>query len=166
MREEERPVMPRHNNDMTPADIAAILQSALRPLSEKVDDLLANRVTRADMEKLRAEITTGYVSRDVYEARHTSLIDRTLQLEAMIRELRKDVDADIQKIHDRLESGKAQLEARIIKHEEETGKKLDANDKAQLSRKDQRWLRLTQIGSGIAVAVTIIGLLLQHVKFF
>lgn len=154
--------MPR--NELTPTDLAAIIQGALRPLSEKVDDLLANRVTRSDMDKLRAEITTGYVSRDVYEARHSALIDRGLQMEAMIREERKERETDQQKLHDRLESGRQQLEERMKLQKEETEKEFKEARQAQLSAKDQAWLRISQVIGLVAGLIGLFELISQHYK--
>lgn len=142
-------------------EIAAIIQTALGPLmgevqslKGKVDTLSVDRVTRTDLEKLRAEIVGSYVPRDSYEARHAALIDRNLQLENIMRELRKEYEQDIQRIHERLESGKQQLEERIKEIQQ-----------AELSAKDRAWLRVNQVLGILAILITIAELFLQHVKF-
>lgn len=151
------PVTPR--NDYS--DIATIIQTAMGPLMSevqslkgKVDGLSVDRVTRTDLEKLRTEIVGSYVPRDSYEARHAALIDRNTQLENICRELRKDYESDVQRIHDRLESGKQQLETRI-KDLQET----------ELSAKDRAWLRFSQLLGILSIALVAIDWISQHLKF-
>lgn len=133
-------------NELTPSDIATIIQSAIRPVSEKVDDLLRDRVTRTDLKELRAEFMNGYVPRDVYEARHR-------QIEQDLLQLRKDYEESTQKVHERLESGKQQLEDRMKEQ-----------SKAQLSGRDQFWLRVTQVIGIVAVALTAFQFVASHWK--
>lgn len=142
-------------------EMASIIQTAIGPLmgevqslKGKVDGLSVDRVTRTDLEKLRTEIIGSYVPRDSYEARHAALIDRNLQLENTIRELRKDYETDVQRVHERLESGKQQLEDRM-KEQKDT----------ELSSKDRAWLRFTQILSIASILVVIADWLSQHVRF-
>src|SRR5438067_11012908 len=112
-------------------DIATMLQTIISPLTsklqtleDKVDKLSQDRVTRSDIEKLRGELVGTMVPRDAYEPRHASLVERDMQLENISREERKDridqikslgneMQLDLQRIHERLESGKQQLEERI-----------------------------------------------------
>lgn len=152
-------MMPMPQRDYN--DIAAIIQAAVNPLMSevqslkgKVDVLSVDRITRTDLEKLRTEIVGSYVPRDSYEARHSALIDRNLQLETAMRELRKDYEADVQRLNERLESGKQQLEVRI-KDAQET----------ELSAKDRNWLRFSQALGILSVVIVAIDWLSQHVKF-
>jgi hypothetical protein len=149
--------MPRNDYN----EIATIIQTAMGPLmgevqslKGKVDGLSVDRVTRTDLEKLRAEIVGSYVPRDSYEARHAALIDRNTQLENVMRELRKDYESDVQRIHDRLESGKTQLEARIKDVQE-----------AELSGKDRAWLRFNQALGILSILIVVADWLFQHVRW-
>src|SRR4051794_15946834 len=112
------------------SELAVILQSTINPLvsklqtlENKVDGLSQDRVTRTDLEKLRGEIVGSFVDRASYEARHAALIERHTQLDMNIKDLRRDMDQDLQKIEDRL---KQQQEATI-------------------SDKDRNWLRWSQV---------------------
>jgi Rad3-related DNA helicase len=153
--------MPIANKSNDYSDLAAVLQATINPLVQKlqtletkVDGLNTDRVTRTDLEKLRSEIVGSYVPRDAYEARHTALIDRNLNLENTMRELRKDYESDVQRLHERLESGKIQLETRIK----------DAQQ-SELSAKDRNWIRGSQIMGYLAILLAILDFLLQHIKF-
>lgn len=140
------------------------LISKLQTLENKVDNLNQDRATRSDIEKLRHELVSGFVPRDTYEARHSALIERDAQLESQGRELRKDyetdmkelrdvIEKDLQRIHERLESGKQQLEDRIKQQSE-----------AQLSAKDRNWLRISQWTSVLAIILSVLDWIFQHVK--
>lgn len=151
--------MPTPRNDYS--DLATILQATINPLinklqvlETKVDGLNQDRVTRTDLEKLRAEITGAYVPRDSYEARHSALIDRNLQLENTIRELRKDYESDVQRMHDRLESGKQQFEDRFKQMAE-----------TELSAKDRAWLRVNQMLGIASIILVVVDWLSQHIRF-
>lgn len=124
------------------------ITSKLGVLEEKVNDLNKDRVTRTDLEKM----TSNFVQRDAYEARHTQLIDRDKQLEDDVRELRRDVEAADQKIHERLESGKQQIEDRIKNAQE-----------LQLSEKDRNWMRITQVMGALGMIGALFDFIFQHV---
>lgn len=152
--------MPRNEYE----GLSTLLISKLQVLETKVDALNQDRVTRSDFETLRKDISNSYVPRDTYEARHTALIDRDTQLESQVRELRKDCETemkelreaaekDSQRIHDRLESGKQQLEDRIKQQAE-----------AQLSAKDRNLMRLSQWTGIIAIILSVLDWIFQHVK--
>lgn len=161
---------PPRNNDYS--DLAALMQSVVTPLTtklnaidDKVNALSQDRATRSDIEKLRTELVGSMVPRDAYEPRHLAMVERQTTLEAAIREERKERDEDIkaihdsmemdlQKIHDRLESGKAQLEQRIK----------DQQD-ISLSDKDRLWIRWNQVVGFVGIAIALIELIMQHVKF-
>lgn len=142
---------------------SAPMIAKLQTLEDKVDKLSQDRVTRTDIEKLRAELVGTMVPRDGYEARHQGLIARDTQIEDMVRELRKDynedlkemraeISDDLQKIHDRLESGKQQIEDRLKQAQE-----------AQLSVKDRAWIRFSQLIGFAGILIALIDLLWQHV---
>lgn len=152
------------------SDLAAIMQTAINPLAaklqvidDKVNSLSQDRATRSDIEKLRAELIGTMVPRDAYEPRHSALVERLTTLESCIREERKDriddlntlrvdVEQDLQRVHERLESGKAQLEQRI-KDQQET----------QLSDKDRLWIRWSQLIGFVGIALALLDWLTQHV---
>jgi Rad3-related DNA helicase len=152
-------------------DITSILQTIINPLTsklqtleDKVDKLNTDRVTRTDFENLRKEISGSYVPRDAYEPRHLALVERQTTLESSIREVRKDhvddiknirdeIGQDLQHVHDRLESGKQQLEERIAKQSE-----------MQLSTKDRNWMRLSQWIGVLAIILSVLDWIFQHVK--
>jgi hypothetical protein len=150
---------------MSPApqgnDIAAIIRAAIEPLlmeirdlKVKVDTLSSDRVTRTDLENVRKEIVGNYVPRDAYEPRHASLVERNAKLEDSLRDFRKEHEEDLLKIHERLESGKQQLEDRMKQQHE-----------VQLNEKDRAWIRLSQASGFFAMALAILSWILQHVKF-
>jgi len=152
-------------------DITSILQAIINPLTsklqtleDKVDKLNTDRVTRTDFENLRKEISGSYLPRDAYEPRHLALVERQATLEGGIREVRKDhvddikavreeVEQDIEHIHERLESGKQQLEDRIKQQAE-----------AQLSHKDRNLMRISQWTGVLAIVLSVLDWILQHVK--
>lgn len=160
---------PQRNNDYS--DLAALMQSVVTPLTtklnaidDKVNALSQDRVTRSDIEKLRAELIGTMVPRDAYEPRHLALTERMTTLDAMIREERKERDdeikdihdsmeLDLQKIHERLESGKAQFEQRLKDQQDLT-----------LSDKDRQWIRWTQIVSIVSILIAVLEFVSQHVK--
>lgn len=140
---------PREYNDM-----AAIIQSALSPLvaevqalKTKVDGLSTDRVTRIDIEKLRSEIVGSFVPRESYEPRHNHLIERIALLENMIREFRKEYDADMQRL------------------EQNFSDRLKQQQEVHLSTKDRAWLRFTQIGGVVAIVIALVDFLAQHMAF-
>jgi uncharacterized phage infection (PIP) family protein YhgE len=146
-------------------DMANLLVSKLQILETKVDALNQDRVTRSDFENLRKDISNSYVPRDTYEARHTALIERDSQLEAQIRDLRKDcetdakelrgdIEKDQQRVHERLESGKQQIEDRIKQQSE-----------IQLSTKDRFWLRVSQWVGVAGLVAAVLDWIFQHIKF-
>lgn len=161
---------PPRNNDYN--DLAALMQSVVTPLTtklqaidDKVNALSQDRVTRSDIEKLRSELVGSMVPRDAYEPRHLALVERQTTLEGSIREERKDriddlkavrndVEQDLQRVHERLESGKQQIEDRIKEQQDIT-----------LSDKDRLWIRWNQAIGFVAVAIALIELIMQHVKF-
>jgi hypothetical protein len=135
---------------MTPqknSDYEQMVLNELQVLKGKVDVLTQDRVTRVDMEKLRAEMMGVFVDRPWYEARHTALIERNAQLESMIRDLRHDIEEDQKKIHERLESGKEQIEERFKQQQEKP------------------WTRITQISGLVAMALVVLDWLSQHLRF-
>ena len=162
------------------ADITAIiqstLQSTLEPLMQKldakvdrleikVDNLHQDRVTKADVEKIRNELLTTTVPRDSYEARHASLIQRNSDLEAKLKQAEDRTQTELQRIHDRLESGKDWFEKRFVEHEKKIDDKIKESQNNQLNDKDRHWIRLNQLFCIVAVIIALIGLLLDHVKF-
>lgn len=143
------------------SELANLIQATMSPLinkiqtiENKVDILSQDRVTRTDLEKLRGEIVGSFVDRASYEARQAALVDRNAATDMSMRELRKDMDADLQKIHDRLESGKQQIEDRIKNIQE-----------AELSARDRAWLRVSQVIGIIALIVSLIGAFIGHIHF-
>ena len=154
-----------------------IIQSAIGPLSakigqldDKVNALALDRVTRSDIEKLRTELTNTTVQKDVYETRHLTLIQRDAQLEESLRNVIRDNQetikniqaqnyAEMQRMHERLESGKQQFEDRMKDIEE----KIEKSREYEISAKDKIWMRISIIGGSISVFVAIIDFLIGHV---
>jgi DNA anti-recombination protein RmuC len=160
------------------SEIAIIVEATLKPLIEKlggvdnkidrlelkVNHLSEDRVTRADVEKLRNELQANLVPRDSYEARHAALIQRSTDTESRLRKHEDDAQAALQHIHERLESGKQQIEDRIRDHEKKTEEKFKEQQNTQLSDKDRQWLRLNQFFGVLAVVIAIVGLIMDHVR--
>lgn len=153
----------RGNSDYS--EIAALIQKTLEPLivnintkvdrlSEKVDELARDHATRSDMEKLRNEIHVSFVSKDVYETRHANLIARDSFLESEIKRIDAETQVEIQRLYEKLERGKQQVE---------DGFRDQA--KAELSEKDRGWLRASYIGTFIAIVIAILDYISQHIKF-
>jgi chromosome segregation ATPase len=157
--------MAPRGNDFTLADITATIQKSIEPLvskletkvdrlEAKVDAISQDRVTRPDMEKLRSELVGTMVPRDAYEPRHAALIARDTDIEQDIRRLESDLRDQLQRLHERLESGKQQIEDRFKQQAE-----------AELSTKDRAWVRGSIISGWVAAAVAIVTLLLEHIRF-
>lgn len=144
-----------------PADIVAIIQTAISPLiakiqslEEKVDRLNQDRVTRSDVENLRKELLGTMVPRDSYEPRHAMLIERDTQLELAIRDNRKEVDADLKELEKRIEVNKELID-----------EKIKEKSTADLSKEDRHWMRLTQIVAYVSLLVAIAEFAVQYVHF-
>lgn len=170
---------PQRNNDYS--DLAAIMQSVVNPLTtklqaidDKVNALSQDRVTRSDIEKLRAELIGTMVPRDAYEPRHLALTERMTTLDAMIREERKDrsgeikaihdnMELDLQKIHERLESGKAQIEQRIKDQQEQIDDQFKEHQDTSLSNKDRLWVRWSQLIGFVGIVLAVLDWVTQHV---
>lgn len=158
------------------AEIAQIIQSTLEPLMSKldakvdrlevkVDHLTQDRVTRADVEKLRSELQANLVPRDSYEARHAALIQRDTDIEARLKQTEDRTQAELQRVHDRLENGKKQIEERFEAGRVWLENYMKEQHNTQLNDKDRHWIRFSQFFGVIAVIITIIDMLMNHVKF-
>jgi hypothetical protein len=172
---------PKNNPDILEISniVQSSIQNAITPLSnkigqldDKVNALALDRVTRSDIEKLRAELIGTMVPRDAYEPRHAMLIERDAQLEIAMRDMRRDFQEDLknmqaqhqiemQRVHDRLESGKQQFEKRMDDIED----KMEKAQEAELSTKDRWWVRASIFSGIIAVVVALLEFLLVHVHF-
>jgi hypothetical protein len=169
----------RRNTNQDLIEIAQIVQTAIVPLTnkiqqldDKVNALALDRVTRSDIEKLRTELISSTVSKDVYETRHITLIQRDSQIEESLRNAIRDHqdaiktmqaqhDVEMQRVHERLESGKQQIEDRL----KEIDAKFDKEREAELSAKDKFWVRASIFSGIIAVVVALLEFLLVHVHF-
>ncbi len=138
------------------SEIAALIQKSIEPLiskldskvdrlSDKVDELARNRVTREDMDKLRGEMHTTFVAKDPYEVRHANLIARDTYLESEIKRIDSDTQLEFQRLHERLESGKQQLEDRMTKEKE-----------VELNSKDRNWIRGSQLFGIISIVISVL----------
>lgn len=159
------------------------IQSAINPLiskinaiDEKVNELRQDRVTRTEftstIESLRKEVMGSMVPRDAYEPRHAALIERDAQLEASMRDLRRDFQedmknmqaqyqSDLKYIHERLESGKKQFEDRM----DDIEAKIDKEREAVLSTQDRFWVRFSQVTGVLAIVIALLEFLMAHVHF-
>jgi tetrahydromethanopterin S-methyltransferase subunit G len=155
-------------------DIVQLIQSAIVPLvskveskvdklDEKVDRIAQEHASRADLEALRRDIQTTYVPRDAYEPRHAALIARDSQLEAALKQVEMSSQAEFQRLHERLESGKQQFEDRFREQKEAQEKQLKEQQNASLSDQDRRWVRGSQIFSFVAVLMALLDFIFQHV---
>ena len=145
-------------------DIAQIIQSTLEPLMAKLDTkidrlelkvnhLSEDRVTRADIEKLRSELQANLVPRDSYEARHAALIAHDADMETRFKKHEEDAQSIVQRIYEKFELSNHQME-----------EKLKESQNAHLNDKDRQWIRFNQFFGIVAVIVAIAGLVLDHVR--
>lgn len=135
--------MPRQDLSDIAGIVNAALNASLTPLMDEmrslkldVKQLNVDRVTRADLEKLRSE----FVLQANYEPRHTALIERDTLLSNALKELREEFETDI----------------------EELRKNQKEQHAAELSDKDRSWVRWSQIAALVSIIITVIGLLLQY----
>jgi chaperonin cofactor prefoldin len=167
----------RNSGDYT--EIAALIQKSIEPLiskldtkvdrlADKVDELARDRVTRADIEKMRSEIQSTFVLRAEYEPRHEALITRDSYLESEIKRIDSEKESGYQRLHERLESGKQQIEDRMRatdKAIDDVSKdfdvRLDKKNQAELSTKDRVWMHASQVAGIVALIIE----LLQHIHF-
>jgi len=168
--------MPRGNADYS--EIVSLIQRTLEPLianiskvdakvdrvTDKVDELVRDRVTRSDIEKLRGEIQSSFVLRAEYEPRHATLISRDSYLESEIKRIDTEKENDSKRIHERMESGKQQIEDRFRDMSKEVEEKLKERNQAELSAKDKGWIRVGQIGGIIALIIAIFDFISQHIQ--
>lgn len=154
------------------AELSAMIQSAIQAaitpltvrigqLEEKIDKLSTDHVTRADIEKLRADLTRNMVSRDAYEPRHAALVERDVQLESMVRELRKDSEDELKKLVDMGTQSWQKMDARIDATKELVDTRLKEQQQAHLSEKDRAWLRMSQTVGFLAVVLALLDLVLR-----
>lgn len=138
------------NEDLNAMDlldrINTSIKSELSPLTTKIDaldnkvsELYRDRVTRVDLEKL----TSAFVPRDAYEARHAQLIERD-----------KDLENDTRELRTKLETIQNSLEEKI-KHQQEI----------QLSEKDRTWIRMGQIMGALGLLGAALEFILAHIHF-
>jgi hypothetical protein len=161
-------MMAPRNTDLSGSDIAAIIQAAISPLlakiqvlEEKVDRLGQDRVTRPDLEKL----TLAFVPRDAYEPRHAALIDRDRQLEDDMRELRKDLDTQLEKLTTQGTATWQRMDTRIEANKQLIEERMKQQQEAQLSEKDRAWVRWSIVAGWGAALIAILSFILAHVKF-
>lgn len=162
------------------ADITAIIQSTLQSTLEplmskldakvdrlevKVDHLTQDRVTRADVEKLRNELLTTMVPRDSYEARHAALIQRDTDIDTRLRKHENDAQVVVKQLYERFEISNHNLENQFKEYKKEIEEKLKDNQNNQLNDKDRHWVRLSQFFGLVAVIVSLAALILDHVRF-
>jgi hypothetical protein len=184
-RKKVQPVTPRNDYLEITNVIQNTIQTAITPLitkinaiDEKVNELRQDRVTRTEfsaaIDNLRKEMFGSFVSKEPYETRHATLINRDNQLELLMRDMRKDYEEELKgfraqyqqdkdHIHARLESGKQQFEDRMKEIEEMIDKKFDTQQKAVLSARDQFWVRASLFSGFIATLIVLIEFLLAHV---
>lgn len=138
------------NEDLNAMDlldrINTSIKSELSPLTTKIDaldnkvsELYRDRVTRVDLEKL----TSAFVPRDAYEARHAQLIERD-----------KDLENDTRELRTKLETIQNSLEEKI-KHQQEI----------QLSEKDRTWIRMGQVMGALGLLGAALEFILSHIHF-
>ncbi|MFL5623988.1 MAG: hypothetical protein ACJ788_00140 [Ktedonobacteraceae bacterium] len=172
------------------ATLLKLLDDMGRPFGAKLDRIeekLANGATKDDLVKLRDEMaeqfnrvdtkmTNGYVSKDVYESRHSQLVSRDMQLDEAIRAERQDRDKDMaevksmfREVNAQLEVSRRQGELRFQTIETNVDTKIKESTNAQLNSKDRAWMRGNQIIALIALVVAIISpfavVLLAHLQF-
>lgn len=145
----------RGSNDYS--ELTTLMQATITPLvtelqivKNKVDLLNQDRVTRSDLK----ELSNSFVSRDYYNVAHRQIEESILDVRKDQEALRNEAQQAYQRLHERLESGKQQLEDRMKQQHE-----------AQLSLKDRAWLRFSQVASVVAILASAADILLQHVKF-
>lgn len=143
-------------------DYAALMIQKMQSLEDKMDRLTQN--TRVDLEKLRNELASAFVPRDSYEPRHAALIERDAQIEASLREMRRD---QVETMH-KMQAGFDQGLRRHSDKMEAISKKVDERFKQQgestLSDVDRKWLRISQLLGVAATAIAIAALILQHIN--
>lgn len=127
--------------------------SKLQIVENKVDALNQDRVTRSDFENLRKEISGSYVPRDTYEARHAILIERDNQIELQHK-------TDLKELRDYIEKNILQREKAI----EQLEHKIEQQHDIQLSTKDRNWMRISQWTGILAIVLSILDWIFQHVK--
>lgn len=183
-------VTPNNSNALDTATLLKLLDEMGRPFANKLDRIeekLANHATKDDLTKLRTEmtdqfnrvdvrLTNGYVTKDVYESRHSQLVGRDLQLDEAIRAERQERDKDMAEIKALFREASVQLDAfrqqgelRFQTVEQNVDKKLKENNEAQLSSKDRAWIRGNQIVSWLALAAAVaspfVAVTIAHIQF-
>lgn len=149
----------RGNSDYS--EIASLIQKTLEPLISKVDKLegkidliFSDHVKRSDLENLRKDIQSSFILRAEYEPRHDALISRDTALESGIKRMDAEMQAEFQRLHDRLESGKQQIEDRFKTQEKES-----------VSGKERFWMRAGTIFGILVGLIAIASFILQHFQF-
>lgn len=141
------------------------LETKFDDLDKKVDRLMEDHVTRADIDTLRREMGASYVQRDLYETRHTAVIARVASVESSLAQLNTNAQGAYQRLHDRLESGKQQIEDRFSIHAQQIDQRFKEQQKDSLSEKDRRWMQWFYVISGFAAIVSVVSLLTGHISF-
>jgi DNA repair ATPase RecN len=146
----------RGNSDYS--EIASLIQKTLEPLISKVDKLegkidliFSDHVKRSDLESLRKDIQSSFILRAEYEPRHDALIARDSAIESEIKRIDIETQAEFQRLHERLESGKQQIEERF---KEET--------RSRISAAERNWTRIGIVFSVLVALVTFAVFILDH----
>lgn len=139
----------RKNDD----DMISILISKIEKLEGKVDLLFSDRATRSDIENLRKEIQTSYVTRVEYDTRHNEVVRAQAVFESDFNRVRGEIYAEFQKISDRNERSKQQMEDRF-REERDAG----------ISSKERIWMRIGVLVSALLSIIALISLFIDHIQ--
>lgn len=146
----------RNNGEYS--QIAALIQKTIDPLTSKIDKLegkidliFIDYVKRSDLENLRKDFQSIFIQRAEYEPRHDALISRDSYLEGQINRIEAETQSEFQRLHERLESGKQQIENRFDKQKEES-----------ISGKERLWMRAGTVFSILVALIAIITFAIEH----
>src|SRR5579859_4025050 len=127
--------MIRNNHIADLAKLIEPLTANLETLNKKVDLLMADRITRAEVEQKFKDVITLCVSRSEFEPRQTAILDHAARQESDFRE---------------------------FKHQSEDRFKEQAE--ALLSARDRIWMRAGQVAGWIALLLSALEFL-SHIHF-
>lgn len=145
---------------LTDNDMFSLLLNKLEKVETKIDVLTKSYVSREDLEKLRTELVGGFLPRDVYDAKHNILVQKSENLEQSVREMNLYVKENIE-VH---KTDVKDIYKKISDVEKDFERKIELERNNDLSEKDRNWIRTTQIFGGIGIAISLLSLIVFYLQ--
>lgn len=134
-------------------DLHALLESV-----QRIDDRTRDLATRADLEKLRAEIMSVMVTKDGLEPRINNITDRLLRTENGLVSQAREQDEWVKTFA----AGADKAHKDIYN---EIDNRMKEKQAQSLSSTDRVWLRVGQVGGMASLVISILSYIAFHLRW-